>query len=253
MLQNLFESFACKNWLFFKRSHCIEVSFSKPSSILAELVMIVSLLLIVSSFLSKYSEGLLRWGWIGLYWCFFLFCRYDLVRNRLAPLRGGYVFSGFLFSSIVGTAYAIIRQFVCLNYIENTSVSVCFRGISRLPSALVFLRWFKLAHISIQVCTFHDGCKQRIDQQIFNRKSISRKITHPLSLFNPTPAELMDANAIFRSPFTIDWHTSSILFATRENQSRLKCAYSGMFIGSASDCQALMREFMALHMPVSRG
>jgi len=28
---------------------------------------------------------------------------------------------------------------------------------------------------SVQVCTFHDGCKQAIDQQIFNRKSISRK------------------------------------------------------------------------------
>jgi len=39
-------------------------------------------------------------------------------------------------------------------------------------------------HISLfQVCTFHDGCKQGIDQQIFNRKSISRKITHPQSLF----------------------------------------------------------------------
>jgi len=35
----------------------------------------------------------------------------------------------------------------------------------------------------IQVCTFYDGCKQEIDQQIFNRKSISRKITHPQSLF----------------------------------------------------------------------
>ena len=31
-----------------------------------------------------------------------------------------------------------------------------------------FWRWFKLAHISIQVCTFHDGFKQGIDQQIFN-------------------------------------------------------------------------------------
>jgi len=28
-----------------------------------------------------------------------------------------------------------------------------------------------------QVSTFHDGCKQGIDQQIFNRKSISREIT----------------------------------------------------------------------------
>jgi len=35
----------------------------------------------------------------------------------------------------------------------------------------------------IQVRTFRDGCKQGIDQQIFNRKSISRKITHPQSLW----------------------------------------------------------------------
>jgi len=34
-----------------------------------------------------------------------------------------------------------------------------------------------------QACTLHDGCKQGIDQQIFNGKSISRKITHPQSLF----------------------------------------------------------------------
>ena len=33
----------------------------------------------------------------------------------------------------------------------------------------------------LKLCTFHDGCKQGIDQQIFNRKSISRKITHPQS------------------------------------------------------------------------
>ena len=30
-------------------------------------------------------------------------------------------------------------------------------------------------HGLVQVCTFHDGYKQEIDQQIFNRKSISRK------------------------------------------------------------------------------
>ena len=32
-----------------------------------------------------------------------------------------------------------------------------------------------------KVCTFHDGCKQGIDQQIFSRKSISRKIMYPQS------------------------------------------------------------------------
>ena len=42
--------------------------------------------------------------------------------------------------------------------LKSTNVSVCFRGICRLPSAFVFLRWFKLAHISIQVCTFHEDC-----------------------------------------------------------------------------------------------
>jgi len=35
-----------------------------------------------------------------------------------------------------------------------------------------------------QICIFHDGCKQGIDQQIFNRKLISCKITHPQSLFS---------------------------------------------------------------------
>jgi len=33
------------------------------------------------------------------------------------------------------------------------------------------------------LCILHDECKQGIDQQIFDAKSISRKITHPQSLF----------------------------------------------------------------------
>ena len=37
------------------------------------------------------------------------------------------------------------------------------------------------AYHTVQVRIFHDGCKQGIDQQIFNRKLISRKITHPQS------------------------------------------------------------------------
>jgi len=44
----------------------------------------------------------------------------------------------------------------------------------------------------LQVCTFHDGCKQGIDQQIFNRKSISRKIPHPQSLFKKQNLLLVD-------------------------------------------------------------
>ena len=65
--------------------------------------------------------------------------------------------------------------------LKSTRVSVCFRGISRLPSAFVFLRWFKLAHTSIQVCTFQDGCKQGIDQQILigNRFHVKLRILSP--------------------------------------------------------------------------
>ena len=73
----------------------------------------------------------------------------------------------------VNCRYCISVVFNLFCSLKSTSVSVCFQGISRLPSAFVFLRWLKLAHISIQVCTFHDGCKQGIDQQIFNRKSIT--------------------------------------------------------------------------------
>ena len=42
----------------------------------------------------------------------------------------------------------------------------------------------------VWVFTFHDGCKQEIDQQIFNRKSISRKITPPQSLFKEILREI---------------------------------------------------------------
>jgi len=41
--------------------------------------------------------------------------------------------------------------------------------------------WCVWHHLNGQVCTFHDGCMQGIDQQIFNRKSISHKITHSQS------------------------------------------------------------------------
>jgi len=42
---------------------------------------------------------------------------------------------------------------------ESTRFSVCFRGISRLCYAFIFSRWFKLAHIYIQVRALHNGGK----------------------------------------------------------------------------------------------
>jgi len=49
---------------------------------------------------------------------------------------------------------------------------VGFRGIRRLGSAFIFLRWFKRVNICIQVITLHKGDKQGI---------ISRNTTHPCS------------------------------------------------------------------------
>ena len=76
---------------------------------------------------------------------------------------------------------AICKTLILKITLKSTSVSVCFRGISRLPSAFVFLRWFKLAHISIHICTFHDGCKQGINQQILigNRFHVKLRILSP--------------------------------------------------------------------------
>jgi len=37
--------------------------------------------------------------------------------------------------------------------------------------------------VNVQVSSLHNGSKQGIDQQIFNKKSISRKIIHLHHLF----------------------------------------------------------------------
>ena len=116
----------------------------------------------------------LRCCFLVIEFCFALQCVFFFVEKG---------FQTFLIFLSCPLQLKILFLYHPLTTLKSTSVSVCFRGISRLPSAFVFLRWFKFAHISIQVCTFHYGCKQGIDQQIFNRKSISRKITHPQSLF----------------------------------------------------------------------
>jgi len=57
--------------------------------------------------------------------------------------------------------------------------AVSFWGISRLGSAFITLRWFKLTHICIQVSTgLHKGDWAEYISRRFYRKSISRNITH---------------------------------------------------------------------------
>jgi len=45
-----------------------------------------------------------------------------------------------------------------------------------------FIMWSNIIYVMFFEIVLHE-CKQGIDQQIFNRKSISRKITLPQSLF----------------------------------------------------------------------
>jgi len=77
----------------------------------------------------------------------------------------------------------ILRYAICHLQLKGTRISVCLQGISRLRSDFILFVMIKRAHIYIQVCTLHNGIKQGINQQIFNRKSISCKIMHPQSLF----------------------------------------------------------------------
>jgi len=66
--------------------------------------------------------------------------------------------------------------------------SICVEVTPAHAKLKLRMLFIKMAYVAIlicviQVCTLHDGCKQGIDQQSFNRKSISRKITHPQFLF----------------------------------------------------------------------
>ena len=86
-----------------------------------------------------------------------------------------------------------VKMQLCCNYLQNKPQTYFNRKRcrqSQYVSSLIHLHTsarfggcFALTLFKAQVCTFHDGCKQGIDQQIFNRKSISRKITHPQSSF----------------------------------------------------------------------
>jgi len=56
--------------------------------------------------------------------------------------------------------------------IESSRFATIFRGISRVGSAF-FLRWFKLAHICIQVTSHHNSDRSEPIANFFIRKSIS--------------------------------------------------------------------------------
>jgi len=71
----------------------------------------------------------------------------------------------------------------CLQPINKSSrFSVGLRGTSRLGSAFIFLRWFKLAHICIKVNSLHQWKKQGINGKflIGNRFHATPRIVSPI-------------------------------------------------------------------------
>ena len=69
---------------------------------------------------------------------------------------------------------------------KDQPFSIGFRGISWLGSAFIFLlRWFKFAHICIQVTSLHKWKTQRINKKILigNRFHVTLRIVSPIILF----------------------------------------------------------------------
>jgi len=77
------------------------------------------------------------------------------------------------FAWFINIAVTILYSSTKLNFIPKQNSNKCllfslqskaliFRGISRLGSAFIFLHWFNLVHICIQVTTLHMWNKQGI-------------------------------------------------------------------------------------------
>jgi len=74
---------------------------------------------------------------------------------------------------------------VCYYYCHKRSRFSVFRRIGRLGSAFIFLRWFKLADICIQVTSLHRWNKQGINRNflIGNRFRVILRIISPYILY----------------------------------------------------------------------
>jgi len=68
------------------------------------------------------------------------------------------------------------------NIIKSSRFSVCFRGISRLGSAFIHLRWFNFAHIYNQATSLHRWNKQGIYRKFLRGNGIhmTQRIVSPI-------------------------------------------------------------------------
>ena len=75
---------------------------------------------------------------------------------------------------------------ILLYTIRGYTFSTGFGGISRLGFSFIFLQWFKLAHICIQVTSLHKWKKQGINHKflIGNRFRVTLRIVSPIIFLN---------------------------------------------------------------------
>jgi len=79
---------------------------------------------------------------------------------------------------LIGLTYIYLSNFSKHVNIPSISINaICNRG--KIENKKMFRCSLSLS--TGQVSTLHNGCKKGIDQQILNRKSFSRRITHPQS------------------------------------------------------------------------
>ena len=105
--------------------------------------------------------------------------RVDIIINRFEPQ------SHFVVSLHNETIFEVICYDQHNQTIKSSTFSIGFRGISQLGSVFVFMRWFKLAHIFIQVTSLHKWRKQWINHKflIANRFHVTLIIVSLIILF----------------------------------------------------------------------
>ena len=139
---------------------------------------------ILKSMLQTFEYLMIYYYWIVSGWCalFFGICYAGSLSSRM----GEHCCVGCMLRGLwpMRTAFRE-RHYIQVQW-KCTGFSVCFRGISRLRSAFIFLRWLKLAHIYIHVRTLHSADKQGNDRQVLMNKDwrcvILRKIDFLLKI-----------------------------------------------------------------------
>jgi len=105
--------------------------------------------------------------------------RVDIIINSFEPQNH------FVVSLHNETIFEVICYDQHNQTIKSSTFSIGFRGINQLGSAFIFLRWFELAHICIQVTSLHKWRKQGINHKVLigNRFHVTLRIVSLIILF----------------------------------------------------------------------